>query len=137
MVQPGYGPIRCGRFGVKNARVVKQSWRKRDPTWQKAKKLAKKIWPRPTRIVTRWYRDLPRKNSETTLLLSSEYAPAPAGPAGRGRARSESLPLTRSDSNPRVCSLPLKYPNNRPQSRTPTPMSELLAWAHLLGWGQG
>ena len=23
-VQPGYGPIRCGRFGVKNARVVKK-----------------------------------------------------------------------------------------------------------------
>ena len=28
LISPGYGPIRCGQFGVKNARVVKQSGEK-------------------------------------------------------------------------------------------------------------
>ena len=34
-VQPGYGPIRCGRFGVKNARVVKKVGEKQIPLGEK------------------------------------------------------------------------------------------------------
>ena len=49
LISPGYGPIRCGRFGVKNARVVKKVGEKKTPLGEKetplgekATKLAKK-----------------------------------------------------------------------------------------------
>ena len=42
LVQPGYGPIPCGRFEVKNARMVKKVGEKETPLGEKATKLAKK-----------------------------------------------------------------------------------------------
>ena len=42
-VQPGYGPIRCGRFGVKNARVVKKVGEKETPLGEKVTKVGEKV----------------------------------------------------------------------------------------------
>ena len=39
----GYGPIRCGRFGVKNARVVKKIGKKETPLGEKATKVGEKV----------------------------------------------------------------------------------------------
>ena len=41
LVQPGYGLIQCGQFGVKNARVVKKVGEKETPLGKKATKVAK------------------------------------------------------------------------------------------------
>ena len=41
-VQTGYGPIRCGRFGVKNARVVKKVGEKETPLGEKETPLGEK-----------------------------------------------------------------------------------------------
>ena len=42
-VQPGYEPIRCGRFGVKNARVVKKVGEKETPLGEKETPLGEKV----------------------------------------------------------------------------------------------
>ena len=42
-VQPGYGPILCGRFGVKNARVVKKVGEKETPLGEKETPLGEKV----------------------------------------------------------------------------------------------
>ena len=42
-VQPGYGPILCGRFGIKNARVVKKVGEKETPLGEKETPLGEKV----------------------------------------------------------------------------------------------
>ena len=42
---PGYGPIRCGRFGVNNARVVKKVGEKETPLGEKETPLGEKVTP--------------------------------------------------------------------------------------------
>ena len=43
LISPGYGPIRCGRFGVKNARVVKKVGEKQTPLGEKETPLGEKV----------------------------------------------------------------------------------------------
>ena len=43
LISPGYGPIRCGRFGVKNARVVKKFGEKETPLGEKETPLGEKV----------------------------------------------------------------------------------------------
>ena len=43
MISPGYGPIRSGRFGVKNARVVKKVGEKETPLGEKETPLGEKV----------------------------------------------------------------------------------------------
>ena len=42
LISPGYGPIRCGRFGVKNSRVVKKVGEKETPLGEKETPLGEK-----------------------------------------------------------------------------------------------
>ena len=43
LISPGYGPIRSGRFGVKNARVVKKVGEKETPLGEKETPLGEKV----------------------------------------------------------------------------------------------
>ena len=43
LTSPGFGPIRCGRFGVKNARVVKKVGEKETPLDEKETPLGEKV----------------------------------------------------------------------------------------------
>ena len=43
LISPGFGPIRCGRFGVRNARVVKKVGEKEIPLCAKETPLGEKV----------------------------------------------------------------------------------------------